>query len=78
MATLTIRQLDDDVYDRLKRRAAANDRSVEAEVRQILGQSTFDVESWVAELRTLHAQTVAGDGLQADSVALIRAIRDEE
>ena len=78
MATLTIRQLDDDVYDRLKRRAAANDRSVEAEVRQILGQSTVDVESWVAELRALHAQTVARDGLQEDSVALIRAIRDEE
>lgn len=36
MATLTIRQLDDDVRDRLRVRAASNGRSMEAEVRAII------------------------------------------
>ena len=36
MATLTIRDLDDDVRDRLRVRAAQNGRSMEAEVRAIL------------------------------------------
>ena len=34
MATLTIRNLPDDVHDALRRRAAENRRSVEAEVRR--------------------------------------------
>ena len=36
MATINVRQLDDDVVRRLKRRAAANNRSLEGEVRHIL------------------------------------------
>lgn len=36
MATLTIRKIDDDLKSRLRRRAAANDRSMEEEVRDIL------------------------------------------
>ncbi|MFK5634200.1 FitA-like ribbon-helix-helix domain-containing protein [Ornithinimicrobium sp. LYQ103] len=36
MATVTVRGLDDEVRRRLKVRAAANDRSMEAEVRAIL------------------------------------------
>lgn len=36
MATLTIRDLDDRVRDRLRVRAARNGRSMEAEVRAIL------------------------------------------
>ena len=36
MATLTVRNLDDDVIDRLRLRAAENDRSVEAEVRALI------------------------------------------
>ncbi len=36
MATITVRDLPDDVQRRLKQRAAANDRSMEAEVRAIL------------------------------------------
>ncbi|HET7386765.1 MAG TPA: Arc family DNA-binding protein [Nocardioidaceae bacterium] len=39
MATITIRNLDDSVRRRLKERAAANDRSMEAEVRAILGEA---------------------------------------
>jgi plasmid stability protein len=36
MATITVRDLPDDVQRRLKQRAAANDRSMEGEARAIL------------------------------------------
>ncbi len=36
MATINVRQLDGDVADRLKRRAALNNRSLEGEVRHVL------------------------------------------
>ncbi len=36
MATITVRNLDDDVQRRLKRRAAEHGRSMEAEARAIL------------------------------------------
>ena len=36
MASVTIRNLDDDVIAALKRRAKANDRSLEAELRAVL------------------------------------------
>jgi predicted transcriptional regulator len=39
MATITVRNLDDDVQRRLKARAAANNRSMEAEAREILSAS---------------------------------------
>ncbi|MCY3982102.1 MAG: hypothetical protein OXF51_10165 [Alphaproteobacteria bacterium] len=36
MATIHVRQLDDDLVDRLKQRASSNNRSLEGEVRHIL------------------------------------------
>ena len=39
MATLTVRNLPDDVHDALRRRAAEHRRSVEAEVRETLAAS---------------------------------------
>lgn len=36
MGTITVRNLDDDVQQRLKERAAARGRSMEAEAREIL------------------------------------------
>ena len=39
MATITVRNLDDEVQRRLKERAAANNRSMESEVREILSES---------------------------------------
>lgn len=39
MATLTIRNLDDDVKTRLRIRAAHHDRSMEEEARRILGDA---------------------------------------
>ncbi|WP_417519828.1 FitA-like ribbon-helix-helix domain-containing protein [Minwuia sp.] len=36
MATVTVRKLDDQVLDRLKRRARQQGRSLEAELREIM------------------------------------------
>ncbi|MDE0474372.1 MAG: hypothetical protein F4204_07380, partial [Rhodospirillaceae bacterium] len=36
MVTINVRRLDDDVVERLKRRAALNNRSLEGEARHIL------------------------------------------
>ena len=42
MATINVRQLDEDVVRRLKRRAAANKRSLEGEARHILEGAVDD------------------------------------
>ena len=42
MATINVRQLDDDVVGRLKQRAIANNRSLEGEVRHILEGTLAD------------------------------------
>ena len=77
MATLTIRQLDDAVYDRLKARARENHRSLEAEVREILDERSRHSEA-VDRLRAFHERMVAKNGYLPDSVDLIRQMRDEE
>lgn len=51
MATLTIRNLDDDVREKLRIRAAQQGRSMEAEVRAILTESVSSaVERSLADL----------------------------
>jgi len=42
VAAMSIRDLDDDVRDRLRERAAANGRSMEAEVRAILTEAVSE------------------------------------
>jgi plasmid stability protein len=44
MATALVRNLDDDVYERLKNRAAGNHRSLEAELREILVLASKQVD----------------------------------
>jgi antitoxin FitA len=60
MANLSIRNLDDDLLLRLKRRAARHGRSAEAEARDILGrtlsgEAEIDFDALAAELRALTA-----------------------
>lgn len=56
MATLTIRNLDDAVRDALRKRAASNGRSMEAEIRKILESVINPQEPTVAErLGKFHA-----------------------
>ena len=78
MATITVRNLDDAVYERLKREAKANHRSLEAEVRTRLGQPfgpTRSGQSMAEEFRSLMVDP--GPDYEG-SVALVRMIRDEE
>ena len=42
MATINVRQLDDDLVQSLKRRAVSNNRSLEGEVRHILQRAIKD------------------------------------
>lgn len=45
MGALSIRNLDDDVKERLRRRAAGHGRSMESEVRAILADALSDPET---------------------------------
>ena len=79
MATINVRQLDDGVVRRLKRRAAENDRSLEGEVRHILqGAIADDMAAKRASFRALAArlrQKTEGRA-QTPSEVLIREDRD--
>ncbi len=44
MANALVRDLDDTVYERLKARAAGNNRSLEAELREILTAASTQVD----------------------------------
>lgn len=78
MATLTIRQLDDEVYERLRERARANKRSLEAEARYLLDERTRNVDRFVATLSEMQARMKAKYGELPDSTELIRRMRDED
>lgn len=78
MATITIRQLDDGVYERLKERAAENHRSLDAEVRYMLGERTRTTHQIVEDLRASNERRAAEHGHLPDSAALIREMRDDE
>jgi len=60
MATITVRDLDERVRDRLRERAAANGRSMEAEVRAILADAVMDV-AWLTTLVEV-SSTYSADG----------------
>jgi hypothetical protein len=78
MATLTIRRLDDDIYARLRERARANRRSLEAEAREILTERARGLDALVDDLLHFHAEMVAKHGHLPDSTPLLREMRDEE
>lgn len=63
MATITVRDLDDDVQRRLKRRAAANNRSMESEARAILSAA-------VSEGNLAHAWLEATAAWRGEELAL--------
>ncbi|MCR9221319.1 MAG: DUF6364 family protein [Alphaproteobacteria bacterium] len=77
MATLTIRDLDEDVVERLKRRAKTNNRSLEGEVRTILQQSvkTIDKTGLLERVKAISAM-IPPENVQSDSTVLIREDRD--
>ncbi len=81
MANLTIRNLDDHVVERLKKRAKDNGRSLEAELRLLLSEEAQRPSGHPlrgAELRA-RAERIAAmtpDVPQTDSVELLREDRD--
>ena len=79
MATLNIRQLDDEVVQRLKSRAAENNRSLESEARHILEEAVQDdmarkMRAFRERSRQLREQTKGT--FQTPSEILIREDRD--
>lgn len=78
MATLSIRKLDDALYDRLGIRAKRNNRSLEAEVRDILNDAVPSHDALMSDLRSFHKAMRKRYGELPDSTPLIRAMRDEE
>lgn len=70
MGVITVRNLDAEVQRRLKRRAAANNRSMEAEARAILSASVSEgdfIEAWLEA--TAHYR---GDPLPVPKLSLPR------
>lgn len=63
MATLTIRNLDDRVRDRLRTQAAGHGRSMEAEARDILGTAVGIEPSFGHALLTAYRDIREPDGI---------------
>lgn len=78
MATITVRNLDDAVYERLKREAKANHRSLEAEARARLGHFVEPVRARRSMAEEFRSVMMDPGPDYEGSVALIRSIRDEE
>ncbi len=77
MANLTIRNLDDKVVERLKKKAKDNGRSLEAELRELLKQAANrkSPEELLAIADRISAMT-PDDVEQTDSTKIIREFRD--
>ncbi len=76
MANLTIRNVDDKVVERLKKKAKDNGRSLEAELRELLKQAAKrkSPEELLAIADRIAAMTP--DVPQTDSAELLREDRD--
>lgn len=66
VAQIVVRQLDEDVKARLKRRAQLHGRSMEEEVREILRRAASEEGRPAARLGSRIAARFAGAGLDAD------------
>ncbi len=76
MANLTIRNLDDEVVAKLKARAKAHHRSLEAELRALLSEAAAQPsgEDFLKAADRIAAMTP--DVKQTDSTKIIREFRD--
>ena len=76
MANLTIRNLDDEVVAKLKARAKAHHRSLEAELRALLSEAAArpSREDFLKVADRIAAMTP--DVKQTDSTKIIREFRD--
>ncbi|MDR0308954.1 MAG: hypothetical protein LBH87_03395 [Coriobacteriales bacterium] len=72
MATLIVRNVDDETKARLMQRAAGNSRSTEAEVRSILKDATAK-KTWLSEWLYL-ASGITGSALELPKRSLPREL----
>jgi len=63
VAQVIVRQLEEELKERLRRRAARNGRSVEAEIREILRNATSEGLKAVPKLGSRIASRFHGTGL---------------
>ena len=75
MAQLTVRNISEEVAQALKRKAAANGRSAEAEHRAILREALFGTEEHFVERAKALRQRLRSS---VDSTDTIRADRDRD
>ena len=73
MADLTVRNVSQEVVDALKRRAAANDRSAEAEHRELLRAALLGPDEDFAARAAVLRQRLRSS---VDSTDIIRVARD--
>ena len=66
MAQFIVRDLEEDVKERLKRRAAQHKRSMEEEIRHILRNAVKEQNQPVAKLGSRIAARFSGTGLTVD------------
>ena len=78
MASLSIRNLDDRVKERLRLRAAANGRSMEAEIRAILSDAVDDASVAVGLGQALLSRFSAIGGADVELPARSEAPRAAE
>lgn len=77
MANLTIRNVDDEVVERLKKKARDNERSLEAEVRTLLKNAAGRLTGREARALAERISAMTPKGVkQTDSAELIREDRD--
>ena len=72
---MTIRNLDDGVVDKLKARAKAHNRSLEAELREILGAAAQPAAAVDLRLLAERIAAMTPDVPQTDSTELLREDR---
>lgn len=77
---LTVRQLPASTAARLRRRAKANQRSLEAEVRDILIRAAEQptVQEWLAEAERLRSEVTPWQPGMPTAADLVRDGRDED
>ncbi len=76
-SAITVRQIDPQLHEALRLRAARSGRSVESEIRDILSEACLPEksENWLSGLRA-RAIARSGGKKQTDSTTLIREARD--
>ncbi|MFM8552000.1 MAG: FitA-like ribbon-helix-helix domain-containing protein [Nitrospiraceae bacterium] len=76
MAQVLVRQLDDRVVERLKRRAKEHGRSLQSEVKTILEEAAPDYEAAWKRIERFRARLEGSGRRFSDSTELVREDRD--